>query len=97
MNDKAYCIRSNKFIDKPCSNTDCDRHEANIPLDDSNRRQWARFECKEYSLDSELRDKEIEPIIVDDDYCCPRCLFRFGDDFMYVYDKCPNCGQMLEH
>lgn len=50
-NDKAYCIRSNKFIDKPCSNTSCDRHEANAPLvdDDGNHREWARFdECKEY-------------------------------------------------
>lgn len=51
MNDKAYCIRSNKFIDKPCTNTDCDRHEENVPLidDDGNHREWARFdECKEY-------------------------------------------------
>lgn len=30
-NDKAYCIRSNKFMDKPRTNTDCDRHEANVP------------------------------------------------------------------
>lgn len=50
-NDKAYCIRSNKFIDKPCTNTNCDRHEENAPLidDDGNHREWARFdECKEY-------------------------------------------------
>lgn len=50
-NDKAYCIRSNKFMDKPRTNTDCDRHEANVPLidDDGNHREWARFdECKEY-------------------------------------------------
>lgn len=26
-NDKAYCIRSNKFMEKPCTNTNCDRHE----------------------------------------------------------------------
>ena len=46
MNDKAYCIRSNKFMDKPCTNTDCDRHEENVPLidDDGSSRQWARFE-----------------------------------------------------
>ena len=49
-NDKVYCICSNKFIDKPCTNTDCDRHEENVPLtdDDGSHRQWARFECKEY-------------------------------------------------
>lgn len=50
-NDKAYCIRSNAFYDKCCTNTDCDRHEANAPLidDDGSSRQWARFdECKEY-------------------------------------------------
>lgn len=47
-NDKAYCIRSNKFMDKPCTNTDCDRHEENVPLDED-LRQWTRFdECKEY-------------------------------------------------
>ena len=46
-NDKAYCTRSNKFMDKPCTNTDCDRHESNAPLDDGHR-QWARFECEEY-------------------------------------------------
>lgn len=47
-NDKAYCIRSNKFIDNPCTNIDCDRHEENVPLDER-RRQWVRFdECKEY-------------------------------------------------
>lgn len=49
-NDKAYCIRSNKFMDKPCTNTDCDRHEANVPLvdDDGSRRGWVLFEeCKE--------------------------------------------------
>lgn len=46
-NDKAYCTRSNKFIDNPCTNTDCDRHEINAPLDDGHR-QWARFECEEY-------------------------------------------------
>ena len=27
MNNKAYCIRSNKFIEKYCTNTNCDRHE----------------------------------------------------------------------
>lgn len=45
-NDKAYCIRSNKFIDKPFTNTDCDRHEENAPLidDGGSSRQWARFE-----------------------------------------------------
>lgn len=51
MNDKAYCIRSNAFYDNRCTNTDCDRHEANAPLvdDDGSRRVWARFEeCKEY-------------------------------------------------
>lgn len=48
-NDKAYCIRSNAFYDKRCTNTDCDRHEANAPLvDDDSRRVWAEFECKEY-------------------------------------------------
>lgn len=49
-NDKAYCIRSNAFYDKRCTNTDCDRHEANAPLvdDDGSRRVWAEFECKEY-------------------------------------------------
>lgn len=47
-NDKAYCIRSNKFMEKSCTNTNCDRHEGNVPLDED-RRQWARFdECKEY-------------------------------------------------
>lgn len=46
-NDKAYCIRSNKLMDQPCANTACDRHEENAPLDED-RRQWARFECKEY-------------------------------------------------
>lgn len=49
-NDKAYCICSNKFMSKPCTNTDCDRHEANAPVADSegSRRVWARFEdCKE--------------------------------------------------
>lgn len=56
-NDKAYCIRSDKFIDKPCSNTSCDRHEANVPLDDSNRQQWAMFdECNDY------RTKDIETV-----------------------------------
>lgn len=49
-NDKAYCIRSNKFMDKPCTNNNCDRHEANVlVVDDASRRVWARFdECKEY-------------------------------------------------
>lgn len=45
----AYCIRSNAFYDNRCTNTDCDRHEANAPLvDDDSRRVWAEFECKEY-------------------------------------------------
>lgn len=50
-NDKAYCIRSNKFMDKPCTNTDCDRHEANVSVvdDDGSRRGWVLFECKEYN------------------------------------------------
>lgn len=50
-NDKAYCIRSNAFYDNRCTNTDCDRHEANVSVvdDDGSRRVWARFEdCKEY-------------------------------------------------
>lgn len=49
-NDKAYCIRSNAFYDNRCTNTDCDRHEANVPVvdDDGSRRVWAEFECKEY-------------------------------------------------
>nr|DAY12420.1 MAG TPA: hypothetical protein [Caudoviricetes sp.] len=51
-NDKAYCIRSNKFMDNHCTNTDCDRHEENVSLtdDDGSHRQWARFECKEYKI-----------------------------------------------
>lgn len=51
INDKAYCIRSNKFMEKYCTNTNCDRHEANVSVvdDDGSRRVWARFEdCKEY-------------------------------------------------
>lgn len=53
-NDKAYCIRSNAFYDNRCTNTDCDRHEANVPLvdDDGSRRGWVLFEeCKEYKHD----------------------------------------------
>jgi hypothetical protein len=47
-NDKAYChYSSNKFMDKPCTNTDCDRHAENVSLDEG-LRQWARFECKDY-------------------------------------------------
>ena len=50
MNDKAYCIRSNKFMDKPCTNTDCDRHVINLPpKDEYDTRVWALFmECKDY-------------------------------------------------
>lgn len=55
-NDKAYCIRSNKFMDAPCTNTNCDRHEENALLidDDGSHREWARFdECKEYRCEEE--------------------------------------------
>lgn len=59
-NDKAYCIRSNKFMVQPCSNTACDRHEENAPLDED-RRQWARFdECKEYRIDVNYPELKIE-------------------------------------
>lgn len=56
-NDKTYCIRSNKFIEKYCTNTNCDRHEKNEPVNGGNHRQWVNFdECNDY------RTKDVEII-----------------------------------